>query len=208
MMRAIVAAFVAALLLSGCNGGPEYTIDAGAHYSGTHFALEAPSDAAAYEVMFYPDCLYRLKGEDRYDWNKLCGRSYGLFSDNWSIRLGWRCTDSMNIELTPYLHVDGAIVIARTIAIPPGEIAPQAPVCVSVGAHYIVGWQRSGPDIEFFCRSDETGERWRGRTTSIDYLHFTGYGYSKYPYFGGTSVCPHRMHIYMKQIQFSPQMLN
>lgn len=69
--------------------------------------------------IFTDSCVYDLKGDDQYDWNKLCGFSMGLLPRIFngklvkpmhynSARFGWRWNlDKQCIEVGPYLYKYG-----------------------------------------------------------------------------------------------------
>ena len=80
------------------------------------------------EVMFHSTCRYILKEGEQEDWNKLNGRSWGIWpliksymmhwnSDRWA----WRYNPKTDkIELSPYFYIEGVRFYAESLGIEPG----------------------------------------------------------------------------------------
>ncbi len=81
-----------------------------------------------FDVTFH-DGRYHLRENgktdvDQYDWNKLCGLSFHLFTNHHdSFMIGWRYNlDTKRIELNRYQHRNGEVVFDKQ---PFGTIHPQ-----------------------------------------------------------------------------------
>lgn len=190
-------------LVAGCAGGPIYTIDKGDHSSGIHFSTHGGDGVhgVAYELKFDESCVYKIDGQNQFDWNKVGGRGYGFSHQNWSVRWGWRARPDGWLEINPYLHVDGSIVIpevewagrnARTVG--------KGPVPIRPGFTYLVGYDRAGTILNFTVACAETGDYYWGWSVSDQYEEFDGCGYRLFPYFGGDEVAPHDMTMHLREL--------
>lgn len=69
------------------------------------------------KVYFSPSCAYKRLPTNYDQVNKLYGFSEGHHQKN-SARIGWRCTDGVNIELVAYAYVDGVNIRKPMIKVP------------------------------------------------------------------------------------------
>ena len=153
------------------------------------------------KAMFSENCTYKLN--ENYDQvNKLTGQSFNLFpfydknSKSFksghhknSVRFGWRCLNSEDIEIVAYAYID-KIRKQEVIA----SIKPEEWVhlnFIETGSEYI------------FTIVQEDGEtnvvKFKKTTTKKGFMGL--FIYRLYPYFGGRIAAPHKMNIYLKYLK-------
>lgn len=192
-------------LAVGCSSGPWFTIQKGTHSSGTHFSITTGEEihGMAYKVTFLSNCVYSIPGENMYDWNKLYGRSYGFSHQQWSIRWGWRAQKhGPGLEITPYLHVDGEIVVPAVDWFRGKEWVHSGPIPVMPGTVYMLTFEYQGGDwINFRVICAETGEYFAAHIVDKRFEGFgTGWGYKLWPWFGGDETAQDDCRIYLRPV--------
>ncbi len=71
----------------------------------------------SYRYYFDEAAKYDLKGEDQFDWNKLFGISFHIFTSHRnSVMIGWRYNiDRDHFEFNSYCHIDGSVRRSSTL---------------------------------------------------------------------------------------------
>lgn len=147
----------------------------------------------AREVTFDSSCVYRLFTPDDSDINKLFGWGVGLFGSKHSIRIGWNCKNNTGIDLYAYIHFNGK-----------RWLIPKDSLIAGKGQLIGSGFQPTIPVECYVAISDtsvifECSQGLRVAKYQFRFANFPrGAGWCQYPYFGGTSVAPHRMKILIK----------
>lgn len=134
------------------------------------------------KVMFGNNCQYVMDGPNQLDINKLWGYSQWNHMRN-SFRLGWRWNEKKSvIEVIPFTTFNGsdtrfeASVLFETKP----EVSFESAIIINQDrCHYEAGENRI---THFFD----------GR------LSWPRFGYFLRPYFGGDTIAPHNMDIYLK----------
>jgi len=165
-----------------------YLIKKGNHYpTPKQISLHSGISFLNKTVTFYDNCIHHLGHQDDNDVNKLYGFTTDLFGSN-SVRIGWNImsanTGVQAIKLWAYVHIDGKRVIPT---IPSDHIISKffktnipitCAISVTNGNAYFTAKQGT-----------------EGRTVVVPFPKTPGIGYYQFPYFGGTSTCPHYMNI-------------
>jgi hypothetical protein len=149
--------------------------------------IESETSLDSRRVFFLPSCLYQLS--ENYDQvNKLYGFSEGFHHWN-SARIGWRCTDGVNIELIAYAYVNGQRIIKPMI-----KCKPNTWVFCNI---------QNKPSKYVFKAMCPKGE---AITISVPkkfsiYSLFKLFIYRLFPYFGGKIAAPQDMGIYLIKLR-------
>lgn len=167
-----------------------YLIKTGSHYPvPKQITLHSGITGLSKNILFYENCIYHLGNKDDNDINKLYGFTTDLFGQN-SVRIGWNIfsakTGVQTIKLWGYVHVNGK------------RIVPQAS-----SEHLIGKFFKTGTPIEcnifilngYAYFTAKQGSYQGENIIRIPFPKNAGTGYYQYPYFGGTSTCPHNMNI-------------
>lgn len=178
------------LVLSSCTAQTIYTVNEGAHYFsprqyGTHSGIETLFKT----VTFDSSCIYKLGNEDDADINKLFGWGVGITSAH-SVRIGWNCASDSGIDLYAYFHYNGKRWSVPKDSLLQGKgqrigrsFLPNIPISCTI--------HRARDAISFTVKQLARTENYVVRFANFP----NGWGWVQYPYFGGTSVAPHRMTI-------------
>lgn len=164
----------------------KYTVSKGNHYS-IHDGDFLNNDILQFDVKFDNTVIYSLSDtNDQKDFNKLYGfcDCNSLVHEN-SARFGWRWYDNQ-IEIFAYYYVNGKPNIDKMSSMEDymGSVKPNEVNHYSIrisGNHYI--FQLNNKILE---------------TPRHQKCKAGGY-YKLYPYFGGTSIAPHDINIYIKE---------
>jgi len=195
---------IAIAAIAGCAGGNRYTIDAGSHTSGISFVPHFGDQTMCADVQFTESCRYTLPGKEWQDWNKLFGLSYGAHQD-WSMRWGWRCNPSGQLEVAAYLHLAGEIVAPemhwRSLDKASGIWVMRAgPLPVEPGKTYRMFAMASSGFVTYTLWDIETDRIWTARYYDNRCRGLTGWGYLLKPWFGGTFEAPHTVILYVRTV--------
>jgi len=201
-----VVVFALVALVAGC-AGPLYTIHKGDHSSGIHFSPgELQDKGHAYDVQFTPSCYYRIDTREQSDWNKLCGQSAALLHQEKSIRWGWRCNNQNVLEINPYLHIDGQIVVPELNWVATASdtsYTVNGPIPVDDGAVYRLYFQVQYKAIRFLCWDTNAGILYFSTYHNDKVQGWNGaFGYALYPWFGGTVTAPHNIEMFMVELDW------
>lgn len=206
IFKAIVIAALAAMVC-GCSGGPVYEIEQGSHKAnGLRLDFTTAGDCEeelVYNVNFDESCRYSLPGDQR-DWNKLCGRSYGFSHQRYSARWAWRSTADGRLQIAPYFHIGGEIVVPDSIIWRNnrGEPAFRGPIEILPGTDYRISYAYCY-SAQYAIHDSITGQEYHGEIWLPGMEEFTGIGYLLYPYFGGNRTAPHYMKIRLQRIHLN-----
>jgi hypothetical protein len=158
-----------------------FNIKKGKHSSGFHFGLTF-SKRVCFEAEFDSSCIYVLKGNDKYDINKLYGLSTSYHHHKNSCRFGWRCINGKDIEILAYTYVNSARMDSEVL----GTVKPNEKFYASIRIEkdkYVYNFNN-----EKIIEVDNTyGRKWWLK-------------YRLYPYFGGNKVSPKDMKIKIKRV--------
>lgn len=180
--------FLFLLLFSSCSGQTTFVIEKGAHYPkpnpySVHYGVEKLEKT----ITFDSSCIYRLGNVDDADINKLYGWGVGLTAKH-SLRIGWNCKSGNGIDLYAYIHYNGSrwIIPKDSVIEGKGQLIGAG---FKTGLPIACGIYRTRDTITF--TATQNGVK---RTYKIKFANFPdGFGFYQFPYFGGTSVAPHRM---------------
>jgi hypothetical protein len=151
-----------------------FSVDKGKHKFYPRFP-ELSDTSVSFIAKFDINCLYKLKGVDHHDINKLFGIT-SLFIHKNSYRFGWRAEED-KIRIFAYWYNRGIRGWHDMGLVNPNESNEYV---IHGGENYFMFKLN---DTEFFV---EDTEDW------CDFLTF-----ESYPYFGGDKSAPHSMDIYI-----------
>lgn len=158
-----------------------YHIDSGAHYNSLRSFELFPYDSLVFDFSFDSTAIYATSStSNQADWNKLMG-----FSDcqshhqTNSVRLVWRYTPGLGIEIGEYFYQGGERSYSALTAINIGDTINAAIYISHQQYHLRVGEKE-------FSRSRKCNNRQSS--------------YWLYPYFGGDEPSPHDINIYVRHI--------
>lgn len=168
-----------------------FKINAGANYAIPNpVKLHTGVQNLERQVIFTPSCLYKFGTKDDGDINKLIGWGVGLTNKH-SLRIGWNCLSDSGFDLYAYMHYDGK----RWIIPKDSSSNKKRPDLIGRGflpnLAMTLRISRARDAITF-----EVIQGVRKERLVIKFRDFPdGTGWYMYPYFGGTSKCPHDMTI-------------
>jgi len=166
----------------------KYTIKKGKHYpKGLHVGI-AFRPSITFEAYFDENCLYDMKGVDKYDINKLYGFATTWHHHRQSARVGWRCLDGKNIQIVTYSYNNGTRENDETDVL--GIVKPgEKFMCgiVDLEESYLYAFRKSNELKDVFFHDAK----------KPDWFFFN---YKLYPYFGGNKTAPHDMDIYIRKV--------
>ena len=166
------------------HGWSTYTIPAGNNYCLESKVLEIKSNLIQFQVTFDSTAVYQTThAENQADWNKVIGYSdCGSFHQQNSLRLGWRYTPNVGIELAGYSYVNGTRIapILDTI---------QVHDTITVSMAKVLQEYQINVNGKLFSQN-------RGCDSGAQ-------AYWLYPYFGGNETSPQEMKIHLRFINIS-----
>jgi hypothetical protein len=164
----------------------QYVIKKGNHYAnGLNLKFWYGKNQLRFKGVFDASCLYNLNSSDNYDINKLYGLTFGLFNDNYSIRIGWNCgQQNGKIQLYAYFHTSGNIEPSPVYL---GEVE------VNRDFSIVIDLTR-GIEGNIFIKLNLFKEI----KINYNFTSVPNYGYYNHPYFGGNKKAPHDMYITIK----------
>lgn len=135
-------------------------------------------------AMFTEDSIYDLQSVDQYDWNKLTGISFNfLRPDKNALMVAWRYNVAENVfEIAPYYNVD----LARILPDEQTEV-----IKVPIGQSFDFAVDYSGITLTY---GSETV--FKGIPPNLPTNRWTAFRIQ--PWFGGTSLPPNRISLYLK----------
>lgn len=165
----------------------KFIIKKGNHFSGFRVSPLLGVNKMGRMVFFGASSEYDLNNpEQQESTNKLFGFSYGYHKKN-SLRFGWRYNlNERKIEVLPFIHDNGKMIIGPVL----GKINPNEEISLKI--------IKEKKTAKFISEIE-------GNRSEYSYSEFNPkcfIGYKLYPYFGGMSVSPHNIEIFMKKILF------
>jgi hypothetical protein len=134
--------------------------------------------------MFDASCLYNINEHENYDINKLFGFSTTYNHQNQSARVGWRCLDGKTLEIVTYSYNNREFRGEKIL----GRVKPNEKfICTieDIESHYVYRFEKDG---YILSQMDEK---------KPDKVLFH---YLLYPYWGGNTLCPHDMKLYLRKL--------
>ncbi|NJO59701.1 MAG: hypothetical protein HC836_15760 [Richelia sp. RM2_1_2] len=159
------------------------------HWSGLHFGFTLKRKLE-FEAEFDDSCIYSIDGVDSWDINKLYGISTSFLHHSQSARIGWRCTDGMNIDLYAYTYAYKKRIIKDDKDAYLGSvIAGERFYCgiEDLGDEYLYTFKKRPNDKPVIIRDKKKKDYWP-------------FCYFLTPYFGGTKKSPHEMLFFIKRL--------
>lgn len=184
----------------------EYIIEKNNHYSYDNADLFrwrrkfdfTVANELTFQCVFGRGCNHQpIKGEDKYDINKLYGVSFSLDPRDNSIRIGWRYDEEKaKIKIYVYAHYDRSTIIKEL-----GEVRLGERFLCSLD--FIKTVDSDGLN-RVLCSLHKYNEQQRLESTSTftskARFNRLGVKFKLYPYFGGNQVAPNDMKILIKTI--------
>lgn len=170
-----------------------YTIKKGAHYpTPNDFAFHRGISSLNKSITFNSNCIYNFGNNDDNDINKGYGFTTDLFGKN-SVRIGWNIfsakTGVQSLKLWGYVHVNG-----KRVQPTPGFSKEHM-----IGKYFSCDFPiECSVYIEngfAYFKASQGSYKGELPIVKIPFPKSAGMGYYQYPYFGGTSSCPHVMNI-------------
>lgn len=137
-------------------------------------------------VVFDRGCAYDLKNaEQQESTNKLFGFSFGFHKKN-SVRFGWRYdVEKKKILILPFIHYKWKMIIGPILF----EINVNDLIDLSI--------EKLNDKIVFIAEYEGIKHYFNFTVNNINSF----FGYRLFPYFGGRSVAPHTMKIFLKTLK-------
>jgi hypothetical protein len=140
-------------------------------------------------AMFTDSSIYDLHSVDQYDWNKLTGISFNFFHpDQNALMVGWRYNVADNdFEIAPYYNVDFARILPNENPNDPNNEVIKVPI----GQSFNFAVDYSGITLTY-------GNQTVFKPIPADLPTNQLTAFRIQPWFGGTSLPPNRLSLYLK----------